>query len=53
VHLDAAIGRQVLANPLAVVIAEGRPVTIEKRSSESLPTVKSHSIPPRVLSICV
>ena len=29
------------------------PVTIPKRSSASRETVKSHSIPPRELSICV
>ena len=29
------------------------PVTIWKRSSASRATVKSHSIPPRALSICV
>ena len=29
------------------------PVTIRKRSSASRVTVKSHSIPPRALSICV
>ena len=29
------------------------PVTIQKRSSASRATVKSHSIPPRELSICV
>ena len=29
------------------------PVTIPKRSSSSRVTVKSHSIPPRRLSICV
>jgi hypothetical protein len=29
------------------------PVTIEKRSSESRATVRSHSIPPRELSIWV
>ena len=29
------------------------PVTIQKRSSSSCVTVKSHSMPPRRLSICV
>ena len=49
-----AVVRQVSADPLAIVVTgKAVPVTIEKRSSPRRATVKSHSIPPRELSIWV
>jgi len=51
--VDGDAFRCVLLDPREVVLPECRTVTMRKRSSSSRVTVKSHSIPPRALSIDV